>query len=570
MGSRSGQLPTETDLIDITDVLEAYYKIKPDVDNPHQKVVFGTSGHRGASQKGSYNQAHVVAITAALVDYRRERGLGGKVFIGIDTHLLSLPAFRTTLEVLAGAGVGYVIDSHITAELLDSAEKGEAPKGCAIWTPTPAVSYAILQANAGKTDKKDMSDGVIITPSHNPPTDGGYKYNPENGGLADNDITNWIANRANEILSNGFEKVPRIDFIEALGKAERFDYRTEYIKGLIEVIDMDVIAETGVRIGADTLGGASIDYWPEIAKQYNLNLVVLNDTVDPRFPFVTLDYDDKIRMDCSSPDAMAGTVALANAKGSFDIVTGNDGDSDRHGIAARDSETGEFKLMNPNHFLAVSIDYLFSERRDWPKGLGVGKTVVSSSLIDRVTEGLGARLFEVPVGMKWFVDGFINGKLGFGGEESAGASFLRYNGTTWTTDKDGIIMVLLAAEILAKTGKTPAEMHRQLTDKYGESWYQRIDAPATLEERTKLSKLNPDQVTATELAGEPIIAKLTEAPGNGAKIGGLKVVTENAWFAARPSGTENVYKIYAESFISHEHLIEVQTIAREVVTEALR
>jgi phosphoglucomutase len=570
MGSRSGQLPTEKDLIDVAAVVDAYYKIAPDAQNPNQAVIFGTSGHRGASEKGSFNQAHVVAITAAIVEYRAKYGLGGKIFIGIDTHLLSLPAFRTTLEVLAAANAQYVVDSHITAELLDLAEQGRAPKNCAIWTPTPAVSFAILAANAGKTDKKDLSDGVVITPSHNPPTDGGYKYNPEHGGPADSDATDWIAARANEILRDGFEKVPRADFADALEKAERFDYRTEYIKDLRNVVDVDAIREAGVRIGADTLGGASVDYWPEIARQYNLNLTVIHGTVDPRFPFVTLDWDDKIRMDCSSRDAMAGTVARANSTDDFDLLSGNDGDSDRHGIVARNPETGEFELMNPNHFLAVAINYLFGEGRDWAGDLGVGKTLVSSSLIDRVAAGVGAKLVEVPVGFKWFVDGLRDETLGFGGEESAGASFLRFNGATWTTDKDGIIMVLLAAEILAKTGKTPAEMHRELTEKYGESWYERIDAPATLDEKTKLANLSPAQVTATELAGEEIRAKLTVAPGNGAKIGGLKVVTENAWFVARPSGTENVYKIYAESFRSRAHLTEVQKVAREVVAEALK
>ena len=571
MGSRSGKLPEEKDLIDIKAVLRAYYDVVPDVNNPTQAVIFGTSGHRGASEKGSFNEAHIVAITAALIEYRRAQSLAGELFIGMDTHLLSLPAFRTTLEVLAAAGVKYVIDSHITAELLDLAENGQAPKGSAIWTPTPAISHAILRANAGKTDKGSMCDGVVITPSHNPPTDGGFKYNPEHGGPADNDATNWIAARANEILADGWQKIPRADFAAALNNAGREDYRTNYIKDLAAVIDMDAIRESGVRIGADSLGGASVDYWSEIAKTYNLNLTVLNDVVDPRFPFITLDWDEKIRMDCSSPNSMAGTVARATAEGRFDIVTGNDCDSDRHGIVVRTPQTGEFALMNPNHFLAVSINYLFGGGRpDWPNDLQIGKTLVSSSLIDRVAEGLGAKLLEVPVGFKWFVGGLLNRTVGFGGEESAGASFLRHNGTAWTTDKDGIIMALLAAEILAKTGQTPAKMHCDLTDKYGESWYERIDAPATLDEKTKLSKLSPEQVAATELAGEPITAKLTEAPGNGAKIGGLKVVTENAWFAARPSGTENVYKIYAESFISDEHLAKVQLAAREVVEAALK
>ena len=567
----SGQLPTNEDLIDIAAVIKAYYEVKPDVNDPNQTVVFGTSGHRGASSKGNFNEAHIVAMTAAVMEYRQQHGLGGRFFIGIDTHILSLPAFHTVLEVLGASGVKYVIDSHITAEPLDLAEKGQAPKGCAIWTPTPAVSHAILCANKGKTDLAEMSDGIVITPSHNPPTDGGFKYNPEHGGPADTDATGWIAKRANEILTDGWEKIPRVEFSKALAGAEREDFRANYIKDLANVIDMAAIAEADVRIGADTLGGASIDYWPEIAKQYNLNLTVLNDTVDPRFPFVTLDWDEKIRMDCSSPNSMAGTVAKANAAGDFDLLSGNDGDSDRHGIVTRNTKTGQFELMNPNHFLAVAINYLYGGGRpNWPADLQVGKTLVSSSLIDRVADGLGKSLYEVPVGMKWFVPGLSDGSLGFGGEESAGASFLRCDGTVWTTDKDGIILALLAAEILAKTGQTPAEMHRALAEKYGVSWYERVDAPIAPNDKPKLAGLNSDQVTATELAGEPIIAKLTEAPGNGAKIGGLKVVTKNAWFAARPSGTEDVYKIYAESFISSEHLAEVQSAARALVAETLR
>ncbi|MCL2451279.1 phosphoglucomutase, alpha-D-glucose phosphate-specific [Candidatus Saccharibacteria bacterium] len=570
MGNRSGQLPTNKDLIDIKETLAAYYDIVPNANKSNQKVIFGTSGHRGAAEKGSFNQAHIVAITAAIVEYRRERGLGGSILVGLDTHLLSLPAFRTTLEVLAGAGVQYAIDSHITAEMLDLAEQGRAPKGCAIWTPTPTISHAILHANGDKTDLAEMSDGIAITPSHNPPTDGGYKYNLEHGGAADADATNWIATRANEILADGFEKVPRADFIEALNRAERVDYRTNYVKDLSNVIDMEAIAVAGVRIGADSLGGSSMDYWSEVARTYNLNLVVLNDVVDPRFSFITLDWDEKIRMDCSSQDSMAGTVRLSNEAGDFDIVTGNDCDADRHGIVVRNPKNDKFELMNPNHFLAVAVNYLYGQNRpNWSTNLQVGKTLVSSSLIDRVAAGLGRAIYEVPVGFKWFVPGLLDGSLGFGGEESAGASFLRRDGRPWTTDKDGIVLALLAAEILAKTGQTPAEMHRELTNKYGQSWYERIDAPIAPDDKSKLSNLNAEQITATELAGEPIIAKLSEAPGNGAKIGGLKVASENAWFAARPSGTENVYKIYAESFISHDHLLEVQSAAKEVVARAI-
>jgi phosphoglucomutase len=571
MVKRAGKLPEKKDLIDIEAVKKAYYDILPDMNNPNQRVIFGTSGHRGAAENGSFNQAHIAAITAAIVEYRLSRGLGGTIFVGLDTHLLSLPAFRTTLEVLGATKMKYTVDSHITAELLALAEKGKAPKGSAIWTPTPAISQAILSANAGKTAAKDLSDGIVITPSHNPPTDGGYKYNPEHGGPADNQATSWIAKRANQMLADGWQKIPRFDFAAALDKADRWDYRTDYVRNLAQVVDLEAISQAGVRIGADSLGGASVDYWSEIAGTYNLNLTVLNDQVDPRFPFITLDWDEKIRMDCSSPDAMAGTVEKANKANDFDVVTGNDCDSDRHGIVVRCPKSGRFELMKPNDFLAVAINYLFGKGRPaWPNSLQVGKTLVSSSLIDRLTAGLGRKLYEVPVGFKWFVKGLIDKSLGFGGEESAGASLVKFDGTVWTTDKDGIVLALLAAEIIAKTGLTPAEIHRQLTQEYGESWYERIDAPIKPEDKPKLSALKAEQVSAKELAGEPITAKLTEAPGNKAKIGGLKVATENAWFAARPSGTENVYKIYAESFISPEHLKEVQAAAKKVVGKVLK
>lgn len=567
--SKAGQLPSANDLINSELIVSAYYALEPRANDPAQKVVFGTSGHRGAAQKTSFNQAHIVTITAAIVEYRKLQGFGGTILVGLDTHLLSLPAFQSCLEVLAAADVDFSIDSHIHKDLLELALRGQAPEGCAIWTPTPAISHAILRANRGKISDNELADGIIITPSHNPPTDGGIKYNPPHGGPADSEATNWIANRANELLEN-WQSVPRRSFDEALEKAGRVDFRHDYVQDLANVIDMPVIKESGLRICADSLGGASVDYWSEIAKVYGLNLTVANPVVDPKFPFITLDWDEKIRMDCSSPHSMSGTVEKANTSDEFDLFTGNDADSDRHGIVARNPVSGKFELMNPNHFLATAISYLFGEGRpNWPSNVGVGKTLVSSSLIDRVASGLGKPLFEVPVGFKWFVDGLRDGSIGFGGEESAGASFLRQDGTVWTTDKDGITLALLAAEIMAKTGKSPIATHQQLTDTYRESWYERIDAPATLEQKTKLGSLSPDEVTAAELAGEEITNKLTAAPGNGASIGGLKVTTKNAWFAARPSGTEDVYKIYAESFISPEHLKEVQQSAKDVVNKAL-
>lgn len=567
--SRAGQLPSASDLINFEQVINAYYTLEPSANDSAQKVVFGTSGHRGASQKTSFNEAHIVAITTAIVEYRKNQGLGGAILVGFDTHLLSLPAFKSCLEVLVAADVDFSIDTHVREDLIELALRGQAPVGCAIWTPTPAVSHAILRANAGKTDSLELCDAIIITPSHNPPTDGGIKYNPAHGGPAGSEATGWIANRANELLES-WQSIPRLSFDEALLKANRVDFRNDYVQDLANVIDMSAIKQAGIRICADSLGGASIDYWSEIAKVYGLNLIVANPKVDPAFRFITLDWDEKIRMDCSSPSAMAGTLEKANASDEFDLFTGNDADSDRHGIVARNPSTGTFELMNPNHFLATAISYLFGEGRpNWPGDLGIGKTLVSSSLIDRVASDLSKRLVEVPVGFKWFVDGLTDGSIGFGGEESAGASFLRLDGTVWTTDKDGIILALLAAEIMAKTGKSPVAVHQGLVDTYGESWYERIDAPASLEQKAKLAALSPDQVVASELAGEEITGKLTTASGNGASIGGLKVTTKNAWFAARPSGTEDVYKIYAESFISPEHLREVQQSAKNVVDKAL-
>lgn len=567
--SRAGQLPSASDLINLEQVIDAYYALEPSADDPAQKVVFGTSGHRGASQKTSFNQAHIVAVTAAIVEYRKNQGLGGAILVGFDTHLLSLPAFRSCLEVLAAAAVDFSIDTHIRQDLIELALQGQAPEGCAMWTPTPAISHAILRTNNNKTSNSELSDGIIITPSHNPPTDGGIKYNPAHGGPAGSETTNWIANRANELLPN-WQSIPRLSFDEALLKAHRVDFRHDYVQDLANVIDMPAIKQAGIRICADSLGGASVDYWSEIAKVYGLNLAVANPKVDPTFRFITLDWDEKIRMDCSSPNSMAGTLEKANASDKFDLFTGNDADSDRHGIVARNPSSGRFELMNPNHFLATAISYLFGKGRpNWSSDLGIGKTLVSSSLIDRIVNDLDKRLVEVPVGFKWFVDGLTDGSIGFGGEESAGASFLRLDGKVWTTDKDGIILALLAAEIMAKTSKSPVEVHRELTDTYGESWYERIDAPANIEQKAKLASLSPDQVTASEVASEEIVSKLTTAPGNGAGIGGLKVITKNAWFAARPSGTENVYKIYAESFVSPEHLKEVQQSAKNVVDKAL-
>lgn len=565
--SRAGEIAKSNDLINIKQTIGAYYELEPELNRAEQRVSFGTSGHRGEAIKKNFNQAHIAAITAAILEYREKEGISGPIFVGFDTHLLSIPAFETCLEVLAAAKVNFVIDSHITIDLIEQAKQGKAPKSCAIWTPTPAVSHAILNFN--KERENDLADGIIITPSHNPPSGGGFKYNPPHGGAAESDSTDWIADRANQLLEDGWEKISRKGFAEAIKLAEKYDYREKYVADLTNVIDFAAIRDSKVKICADSLGGASIDYWSEIARIYDLDLTVLREEVDPTFRFITLDWDEKIRMDCSSPSAMAGVLKFANESKKYDIIVGNDTDADRHGIVSRNS-TDEYSLMNPNHYLAVAIDYLFGGTRpDWSAQVGVGKTLVSSSLIDRITENLGKKLFEVPVGFKWFTAGLIDGSLGFAGEESAGATFLRKNGAVWTTDKDGIILSLLAAEIMAKTGKSPSEYHADLVEKYGESWYARIDAPATSEEKTKLKNLTPEQVSATDLAGEKIIAKLTEAPGNHAKIGGLKVVAKQAWFAARPSGTEDVYKIYAESFVSPEHLKEVQAAAKALVDEVI-
>ena len=558
MHPRAGQPAQPEDLIDIDEVINAYYDLVPDPAVPEQKVVFGTSGHRGASLDTAFNEAHIVAITAAIVEYRRSQGTDGVLYIGRDTHGLSEPAWRTAIEVLSAAGVTTAVDARGS------------------YTPTPAVSHSILRANGAGTEAgvrttgPGLADGIVITPSHNPPRDGGFKYNPPHGGPAGSDATGWIADRANELLAGGWRDVPRVPIAEALDGPHviKHDYLETYVADLENVVDMDAIREAGVRIGADPLGGASVDYWGAIGERYGLNLTVVNPEVDPAWHFMTLDWDGKIRMDCSSPNAMASLRAKmtpdAEGKTPYDVATGNDADSDRHGIVTPDGG-----LMNPNHFLAVAIEYLFTHRPGWPEGCAVGKTLVSSSLIDRVVAAMGRRLVEVPVGFKHFVPGLIDGSVGFGGEESAGASFLRKDGTVWTTDKDGLIMALLASEIIAVTGKSPSQLHEEQVERFGASAYARIDAPATKAQKAKLAALSPQDVTATELAGEPIVDRLVRAPGNDAAIGGLKVTTADAWFAARPSGTEDVYKIYAESFKGAENLAVVQEEAKKVVDTAL-
>ncbi|KPN16377.1 phosphoglucomutase (alpha-D-glucose-1,6-bisphosphate-dependent) [Arthrobacter sp. Edens01] len=542
MSNRAGTPAQPSDLVDLTALLDAYYDVAPDTADPGQRVAFGTSGHRGSSLKGSFNEPHIAAITQAIVEYRTGAGITGPLFMGKDTHALSEPAQNTALEVLAGNGVNVLIDSRTG------------------FTPTPALSHAILTHNATRTDQ---ADGIVITPSHNPPADGGFKYNPPSGGPADSETTAWIANRANELLENGLRGVQRIPLGEArlAESVGAYDFLQHYVGDLGSVLNMDAIKASGLHIGADPMGGASVDYWGAIGEQYGLNLTVVNPSVDPQFGFMTLDWDEKIRMDCSSPDAMASLIAQA---GRYDIATGNDADADRHGIITPDAG-----LMNPNHYLAAAIEYLYANRTGWRGDAMVGKTLVSSSMIDRVTSSLDRRLMEVPVGFKWFVPGLLSGEVAFGGEESAGASFLRLDGSVWTTDKDGILLALLASEITAVTQKTPSQHYRELTGRFGDPVYARVDAPATREQKAVLSKLSPSDVTATTLAGEEITARLTEAPGNGAPVGGLKVTTENAWFAARPSGTEDVYKIYAESFKGAEHLSEVQAEAKAIVDSVI-
>jgi phosphoglucomutase len=546
---RAGTPAQPDDLVDLSRLVTAYYSDHPDPSDPGQRVAFGTSGHRGSSLKGSFNDDHIAATTQAICEYRRGAGIDGPLFLGRDTHALSDPAQVTALEVLAANDVTVLVDA------------------AGRYTPTPALSHAILRANAGRTSGRGLADGIVVTPSHNPPPDGGFKYNPPNGGPADADVTRWVQDRANEILEAGLAGVRRVSYARARAAETTgtYDYLGSYVDDLPSVLDIDAIRAAGVTIGADPMGGASVDYWAAVADRHSLDLHVVNPLVDATFRFMTLDWDGKIRMDCSSGYAMASLIERVTASDAgYAVATGNDADADRHGIVTPDGG-----LMNPNHFLAVAIGYLYRHRPSWPADTGIGKTLVSSSMIDRVAADLGRRLDEVPVGFKWFVPGLLSGDIGFGGEESAGASFLRTDGTTWTTDKDGILLCLLASEIIAVTGRSPSEHYTELTSRFGSPVYARIDAPATREEKAALAALAPSDVTATELAGDPITAVLTDAPSNGAAIGGLKVTTESGWFAARPSGTEDVYKIYGESFRGPEHLARIQDEARAVVAAAL-
>lgn len=543
MHERAGTQATPEDLIDVDALVAAYTERVPDPSVSTERVSFGTSGHRGSSLNGSFNEHHILATTQAICEYRAEQGITGPLFLGRDTHALSKPSEKTALEVLSGNGVQVRVEAS-----------GE-------WVPTPSLSRAIIRWNS-EHGEDETADGIIVTPSHNPPTDGGFKYNPPHGGPADSDATTWIADRANELLEAALEGVRRAE--PGPDTVTQHDMIGEYVDDLASIIDMDAIREAGVRIGADPLGGASVRYWQAIRDRYGLNLTVVNEEVDSRWPFMTLDWDGKIRMDPSSPSAMAGVLAR---KDEYDLLTGNDADADRHGIVTPDAG-----LMNPNHYLTVAIDYLLTHRPDWSSEAGVGKTLVSSSMIDRVVNKHGRRLVEVPVGFKWFVPGLSDGTVVFGGEESAGASFVRRDGSVWTTDKDGIILALLAAEIIAVTGTSPSERYRELAEELapeGAPVYERVDAPANPEQKAALKKLDGEAIEADELAGEQITAKLSTAPGNNAAIGGVKVTTESAWFAARPSGTEDVYKIYAESFRGEEHLRQVQEEATEIVGRAL-
>ena len=530
-------------LVNLDRLSEAYHRDVPNPAVPAQRVAFGTSGHRGSSFKRSFNSHHILAVVQAICEYRKRQATTGPLFLGIDTHALSRPAFDTALEVLVGNGVEVMIDQ----------DDG--------FTPTPVISHAILTYNRDRAS--GHSDGIVITPSHNPPEDGGIKYNPPQGGPADTQVTKWIEERANALLSGQLEGVKRVSAAQArrAPSVHRHDYRTTYVMDLEHVIDFAPLRSANLKLGIDPLGGSGVAYWTPIAERYGLNLEIVNSAVDGTFRFMPLDWDGKIRMDCSSAYAMANLIAL---KDRFDVAFGNDADNDRHGIVTRSAG-----LMKPNHYLAAAIPYLFSQRPDWPTGAGIGKTLVSSSILDRVASKLGRRLVEVPVGFKWFVDGLLDGSLGFGGEESAGASFLRRDGTVWSTDKDGIIMDLLAAEMMARTGRDPSELYRELTRELGDPQYARIDAPATPDQKHRLSKLSAEQVRATTLAGDPIVSRLTQAPGNGAPIGGLKVLTGQGWFAARPSGTEDVYKLYAESFKGQEHLAQIQREAQHMITQVL-
>jgi phosphoglucomutase len=528
-------------LVNVPRLITAYYSGRPDPAVRAQRVAFGTSGHRGSSFALSFNEAHILAITQAICHYRKQERISGPLFLAMDTHALSDPAWVSALEVLAANGVDTMIDS------------------AGGYTPTPALSHAILTYNRGRAD--GLADGIVITPSHNPPEDGGFKYNPPNGGPADTGATRWIEDRANELLEGGLRQILRMPYEGArkVSTTHRHDYVSAYVNDLGSVLDMDAIRGAQLNVGVDPLGGAGVAYWGRIGERYGVPLTVLNDTVDPTFRFMSVDWDGKIRMDCSSPYAMAGLIAL---KHRFDVAFGCDADHDRHGVVTRSAG-----LLNPNHYLAVAISFLFQHRPGWPAGAAVGKTLVSSSMIDRVAASLKVKMVEVPVGFKWMVDGLVTGAFGFGGEESAGASFLRRDGTVWTTDKDGIVMGLLATEILACTGRDPGEIYGELTGKFGAPVYERIDAPATPEQKAVLLKLSPEQLHASEVAGEKIVATLTTAPGNGAPIGGLKVVTANGWFAARPSGTESVYKLYAESFLGEGHLRRIQKEARELIAQ---
>ncbi len=540
---RAGQPAAPDDLVNVAKLVTAYYEVHPDPGDPVQRVSFGTSGHRGSAFTATFNEDHILATTQAICDYRARQGVDGPLYLGADTHALAEPAQVSALEVLAANGVRVLVDAR------------------GGYTPTPAVSRAILAHNAA--GHGPLADGIVVTPSHNPPADGGFKYNPPDGGPAGTDITRDIQDRANDLLTGGLKAVRRVPYARAVeaGTTGRFDFLGEYVAALDQVVGMAAIRDAGVRVGADPLGGASVAYWGEIGEHYGLDLTVVNPEVDPTFRFMTLDWDGKIRMDCSSPYAMASLIGRQHE---FTIATGNDTDADRHGIVTPDAG-----LLNPNHYLSVAIDYLYRHRDGWPSRAAVGKTLVSSSMIDRVTAGLDRELLEVPVGFKWFVPGLLDGSVAFGGEESAGASFLRYDGSAWTTDKDGIILALLASEITAITGQTPSQLYRDLTGRYGAPVYARVDTAATREQKAALARLSPEQVPATELAGEKIIAALTNAPGNGAAIGGLKVITESGWFAARPSGTEDVYKLYAESFRGPEHLAAIQEQARAIVAAAI-
>jgi len=540
MDQRAGQPASDDDLVDVAALVTAYFAEHPDPADPAQQVTFGTSGHRGSAFRLSFNEDHIAAATQAICDYRAGAGITGPLFVGKDTHALSDPATVTALEVLVANDVRVLADSR------DG------------YTPTPAVSRAILVHNESAGS---MADGIVVTPSHNPPEDGGFKYNPPDGGPAGSEVTAQIQQRANELLAAGLRDVRRVPIARARTEVGRYDFVGRYVTDLAAVLDMDAISAAGVRIGADPLGGASVAYWSEIASEYHLHLTVVNPHVDATFRFMTLDWDGRIRMDCSSPSAMASLIAR---RSDFDVATGNDTDADRHGIVTPDAG-----LMNPNHYLAAAIDYLFQHRDGWPGGAAVGKTMVSSSMIDRVADDVGRQLTEVPVGFKWFVPGLLDGGIGFGGEESAGGSFLRKDGRVWTTDKDGIILDLLAAEILAVTGSTPSQRYRGLADRLGDPVYARVDAPASREQKAALAKLSPDQFSAETLAGEPVLERLTSAPGNGEPLGGIKVVTESGWFAARPSGTEDVYKLYAESIRGPGHLARIQDEARQLLATVL-